>query len=417
MEIFVTLWVGFLAIMATISDSMSLPLNLVLIFVVALVGCFTVGDLKNYIRSTINTVEDDRMFYGKIRIKSPNINVYVPDNNIHGLIILWTVCFYVLSYSLMRKYELSMAYLDALAIFCMALLSTLIGWFVLNLKYAKEFSSVLNSLFKNRTNTDVKLSTAIRCVLNELEVKLHVEFSEFCSYLPINLNELDMSKQLRDLQKEGSKYINHLGLREDLDLDINNFLSAQKSRIDSFLNEKFKSMWPDYQFRRLAFDVMFVKSIDHTFDESEAMIPTSCIIYPIIVFGNTQYNFRQLYKSLDVSEGNILITEEEANTLNRRLSSLGVHCLVLKNHIEYVEPYTDRPDVLEALSALTENLRTSIMLKPKDHLWLIFNLLTAWPFYVLNVLTRNMLVRVFNKAKKLLNSSLEYISKITVRDL
>lgn len=416
MEIVHLIFAAIAGFIVGVSDSMSLMLNWILFGVFMLFGCFTVGKLSDQIESGHSQTEDDSLFYGKIKIKYPVIRVKVKDG-VHPIVLLWATVIYLLGYSLLRKYELA----DKTALMVatgLAFLHALSNWFRLNMLYAEAYSENLNNVFKSRTKTEVKLSTAIRYMLNELQSKLADEFAKFCECNPYLDSDSARNLQLREvLNNNKVRYIDHLGLRADLDLDIESFLVAQRSRIRSFLNEKFVGLWPEYPTRYINFDVLFIKCAIGWDTDSKEQPCFHETIFPMIVCLENSSDFRRIYGS-DSTATQMFLSLQEADNLRHNLKKFnGVHCIVLAKGIEYKSPYQDNETDGQALDALIENLRSAITLKPKKYEWHIFNFFTAWPFYLVNFVTMQMFSKAWSKFKGMFTVVLTYFSKAAVKDL
>lgn len=410
MEIFSLAYATIVGLLIAFADLMSVEVNWILIAVFTLLGCFTVGNINDHINKIYNVSEEDRLFYGKIKIKYPLIRVTL-DGGVHPIIIVWVTMFYALCYSLLHKYALTDFNL-VFACLSLATMSALFNWFRLNSKYAKSYSQLLHDFFGERTKVDVKLVTAIRFMLNELYSKLAPEFAKFCSCHPYLDSASAMQLQLREvLDKDKNKYIDHLGLRHDLALDVAEFISGQKLRIRSFLNEKFIGLWPENARRNLCFDVLFVKHKDNYGDDQ-----VTEVITPMIVVPNSDLDFNKLYGAYPETL-NTFLTLEQSDNLRRELLKLNIHCFVLIESVDFRTPYKERSTDEEAINALTENLRTALTLKPKDSKWFIFNFFISWPFYVLNFATFQMLSKVWVKVKGTASIALTHISKAAVKDL
>lgn len=416
MEIFSLAYITLVGLLIAFADLMSLAVNWILLLVFMLFGCFTVGNINDHLNKIYNVSEEDRLFYGKVKIKYPFIRVTL-NSGVHPIVVVWATMFYLLSYSLLHKYGLTDFSL-LLGCVGLAFASALFNWFRLNYKYAVSYSQLLHDFFYSRTKVDVKLVTAIRYMLNELYAKLAPEFSKFCSCHPYLDSSSALELQLREvLDQDKNKYIDYLGLRHDLSLDIAEFISGQKLRIRSFLNEKFIGLWPEKANKNLCFDVLFIKHKnnyeDYDYDDNEK-IPE--VITPMIVMTQSDLDFNKLYGADSVARKPFL-TLEEADNLRRELLKLNIHCIILIENVGFKTPYRERTTDIEAINALTENLRTALTLKPKDNKWFIANFFISWPFYLLNFLTFQMISKILDKLKGIAAIALTHISKAAVKDL
>jgi hypothetical protein len=411
MEIFNLAYTTFIGLLVAFSDLMSLSVTWILLGIITLFGCFTVGNISDHINKIINVSEEDKLFYGKIKLKYPMIRVTL-NEGVHPIIVIWATLFYLLVYSLLHKYNATDFTVLSVCI-GVAIASTLINWFRLNMDYAKSYSDLLNSFFKSRTKVDVKLVTAIRFMLNELYSKLTPEFAKFCSCHPYLDSENAMQLQLREvLDSDKNKYVDYLGLHNGLELDIANFISGNKYRIRCFLNEKFVGLWPEHSTRNLNFDVLFIKDRAGQMEND-----ITEVIIPMIVFSQSNIDLSKLLYSPEAVGTKTFLGLEAADNLRRQLLKLNIYCIVLGESIDYLTPYKERSTDEEAINSLVENLRTSLALKPKDNKWFICNFFISWPFYVLNFLTFQMLSKTWKRIKAIASVALIYISRSAVKDL
>lgn len=394
MEFVIMLWTGFIALFNSISDSIPEYLAWVLLLIFTIFGVYTIGRLKEFVFSTVHVRDFERVFYGKVLLKNVQVSV-TPTGSVSGAILLWSAMFYVLSYSLARKYQLDVSYLTtAFVIFGVIAIPVL--WIAYNRVYAKEYQSALNKGYSDLVGlATVRLQNAVTFCLKEFD-KLKPELD----FLALYVEDENVFKQnLLNIKCQTADGFVSLSDRYNLAniaLTMQEFIQNTCFRLQEYLNQEFSTLWPSDK-RKHNFVVNLVYRQKGT-DKS---------LVPLIIFAPEYSTLKCLSKQTNKTLSSSPIQPDDFERLQEELVANNiVHFLLMPD-----------ADNSFAVKHVTENLRSAIALNPKDHTWKLFVYFIAWPFYVINALTRDLLSDIIRKVRSALNSVLIYISKKTVRSL